>query len=92
MARPTLLVTRVTLARQVSFPRRAKALSSIFGGVCYPAMALFNYKAIDARGKAILGQIYALNVVDLELRLKRMGLDMVVGGPTIVQATPSTEL
>jgi type IV pilus assembly protein PilC len=45
-------------------------------------MALFNYKAIDANGKAILGQIEALNVVDLELRLKRMGLDLVVGGPT----------
>jgi len=45
-------------------------------------MALFNYKAIDAHGKAILGQIDALNVVDLELRLKRMGLDLVVGGPT----------
>jgi type IV pilus assembly protein PilC len=45
-------------------------------------MALFNYKAIDANGKAILGQIDALNVVDLELRLKRMGLDLVVGGPT----------
>ena len=45
-------------------------------------MALFNYKAIDLNGKAILGQIDALNVVDLELRLKRMGLDLVVGGPT----------
>jgi type IV pilus assembly protein PilC len=45
-------------------------------------MALFNYKAISANGKAILGQIDALNVVDLELRLKRMGLDLVVGGPT----------
>ncbi len=45
-------------------------------------MALFNYKAIDANGKAMLGQIDALNVVDLELRLKRMGLDLVVGGPT----------
>ncbi len=45
-------------------------------------MALFNYKAIDVNGKAILGQIDALNVVDLELRLKRMGLDLVVGGPT----------
>jgi type IV pilus assembly protein PilC len=45
-------------------------------------MPLFNYKAIDANGKAILGQIDALNVVDLELRLKRMGLDLVVGGPT----------
>jgi type IV pilus assembly protein PilC len=45
-------------------------------------MALFNYKAIDLHGKAILGQIDALNIVDLELRLKRMGLDLVVGGPT----------
>ncbi len=45
-------------------------------------MALFNYKAIDVNGKAMLGQIDALNVVDLELRLKRMGLDLVVGGPT----------
>ena len=45
-------------------------------------MALFNYKAIDASGKAILGQLDALNVVDLELRLKRMGLDLIVGGPT----------
>ena len=45
-------------------------------------MALFNYKAIDVHGKAILGQIDALNVVDLELRLKRMGLDLIVGGPT----------
>jgi type IV pilus assembly protein PilC len=45
-------------------------------------MANFNYKAIDATGKAILGQIDALNIVDLELRLKRMGLDLVVGGPT----------
>jgi len=43
-------------------------------------MALFNYKAIDASGKAIMGQIEALNLVDLELRLKRMGLDLVVGG------------
>jgi type IV pilus assembly protein PilC len=45
-------------------------------------MALFNYKAISANGKAVLGQIDALNVVDLELRLKRMGLDLIVGGPT----------
>jgi type IV pilus assembly protein PilC len=45
-------------------------------------MANFNHKAIDANGKAALGQIDALNIVDLELRLKRMGLDLVVGGPT----------
>ena len=43
-------------------------------------MALFNYKAIDSSGKAIMGQIEALNLVDLELRLKRMGLDLIVGG------------
>src|SRR5512134_1767375 len=45
-------------------------------------MATFSYKAIDANGKAAMGQIDALNIVDLELRLKRMGLDLVVGGPT----------
>jgi type IV pilus assembly protein PilC len=45
-------------------------------------MAIFSYKAIDASGKAVVGQVDALNLVDLELRLKRMGLDLVVGGPT----------
>ena len=45
-------------------------------------MALFSYKAIDARGKAALGQIEAVNLIDLEMRLKRMGLDLVRGGPT----------
>jgi len=45
-------------------------------------VALFTYKAIDARGKAALGQIEALNLVDLEMRLKRMGLDLVSGLPT----------
>jgi type IV pilus assembly protein PilC len=44
-------------------------------------MALFTYKAIDTRGKTMLGQIEAMNLVDLELRLKRMGLDLVRGGP-----------
>jgi type IV pilus assembly protein PilC len=45
-------------------------------------MALFTYKAIDPRGKSILGQIEALNIVDLEMRLKRMGLDLVRGNQT----------
>jgi type IV pilus assembly protein PilC len=45
-------------------------------------MALFTYKAIDTRGKTMLGQIDAVNLVDLEQRLKRMGLDLVRGGPT----------
>ncbi len=44
-------------------------------------MALFTYKAVDTRGKTMLGQIDAVNIVDLELRLKRMGLDLVRGGP-----------
>jgi type IV pilus assembly protein PilC len=45
-------------------------------------MALFTYKAIDTRGKTMGGQIEAVNIVDLEQRLKRMGLDLVQGGPT----------
>jgi type IV pilus assembly protein PilC len=44
-------------------------------------MAVFTYKAIDVSGKAVIGQLEAINAVDLELRLKRMGLDLVVGGP-----------
>lgn len=43
-------------------------------------MARFTYKAIDAHGKAIMGQIEALNIVDLEMRLQRMGLDLITGG------------
>jgi type IV pilus assembly protein PilC len=42
-------------------------------------MALFTYKAIDTRGKSALGQIEALNIIDLEMRLKRMGLDLISG-------------
>ena len=45
-------------------------------------MALFSYKAIDPKGKSIMGQIEALNLIDLEMRLQRMGLDLVSGGPT----------
>ncbi len=45
-------------------------------------MANFTYKAIDTRGKSIMGQIEALNIVDLEMRLQRMGLDLVRGAPS----------
>jgi type IV pilus assembly protein PilC len=45
-------------------------------------MPLFVYKAIDARGKSVMGQIEAINAVDLEMRLKRMGLDLINGGPS----------
>src|SRR2546421_4729183 len=51
-------------------------------------MALFAYKAVDTRGKTMLGQIEAINLVDLELRLKRMGLDLVRGGPTRYGGSP----
>src|SRR5205807_5502678 len=45
-------------------------------------MPLYSYKAIDARGKRILGRVEAVNLFDLEQRLSRMDLDLVVGGPS----------
>jgi type IV pilus assembly protein PilC len=49
-------------------------------------MALFTYKAIDAQGKSILGRVEAVNQFDLEQRLARMGLDLVVGAPSSQRA------
>jgi type IV pilus assembly protein PilC len=43
-------------------------------------MALYSYKAVDGRGKSLMGQLEAINLIDLELRLQRMGLDLIVGG------------
>lgn len=40
-------------------------------------MALYSYKAIDERGKTLRGWQDAANLVDLELRLKRIGLDLI---------------
>lgn len=40
-------------------------------------MATFDYKAIDQTGLQAKGQIDALNEADLEIRLERMGLDLV---------------
>lgn len=40
-------------------------------------MASFNYKAIDQSGRPAMGQIDAHNEVDLEIRLERMGLDLI---------------
>jgi type IV pilus assembly protein PilC len=40
-------------------------------------MALYSYKAIDPRGKSITGQIDAVNMIDLEVRLQRIDLDLV---------------
>ena len=44
-------------------------------------MAVFQYKAVTAEGLMTHGRIDALNVIDLEMRLKRMELDLVSGEP-----------
>jgi len=40
-------------------------------------VATFNYKAIDKSGRSARGQMDAVNEVDLEIRLERMGLDLI---------------
>ena len=40
-------------------------------------MALFSYRAMNPQGKLVSGNMDAMNVVDLELRLKRLELDLV---------------
>lgn len=40
-------------------------------------MPIFLYKAVDQTGKSVQGQMESVNDIDLELRLKRMGLDLV---------------
>ena len=40
-------------------------------------MPYFQYKAVDKIGRAARGNLTAANEVDLELRLKRMGLDLI---------------
>lgn len=47
-------------------------------------MALYSYKAIDINGKITLGTLEATNLIDLEMRLKRMGLDF-INGATVKQ-------
>jgi type IV pilus assembly protein PilC len=44
-------------------------------------MPLFNYRAINSDGQAVAGRIDALNLVDLETRLRRMELDLIDGAP-----------
>jgi type IV pilus assembly protein PilC len=44
-------------------------------------MPLFNYRAIDADGHAVAGRIDALNLADLETRLRHMELDLIDGAP-----------
>ena len=52
-------------------------------------MAAYQYKAIDRTGRPARGKLDAANEVDLELRLKKMGLDLIIAraarsqGPSI---------
>jgi type IV pilus assembly protein PilC len=45
-------------------------------------MALYSYKAVDARGKSVIGRVEAVNLFDLEQRLARMDLDLLSGAPS----------
>ena len=44
-------------------------------------MALYAYKAMTEEGRRVFGQLDAINLIDLEMRLKRMELDLVTGDP-----------
>lgn len=44
-------------------------------------MSAFAYRAMDPRGRIVRGRVDAANLVDLELRLRRLNLDLVNGGP-----------
>lgn len=44
-------------------------------------MAVFAYSSIDALGKRVKGRLEAVNLIDLELRLKRIGLDLINAAP-----------
>lgn len=42
---------------------------------------LYHYSAVDPDGRRVQGRMEAMNPVDLEMRLKHMGLDLVRGKP-----------
>lgn len=44
-------------------------------------MALYAYKAMNNQGRMVLGRLEAINMIDLEMRLKRMDLDFINGDP-----------
>ena len=44
-------------------------------------MPIYAYKAMSSAGRTLLGRMDAANLVDLELRLKRMDLDLINGAP-----------
>jgi len=44
-------------------------------------VALFAYRAVDTEGRISSGNLDAVNAIDLELRLKRLGLDLITFDP-----------
>ena len=44
-------------------------------------MALYAYKAMNNHGRTMMGRLEAINLIDLEMRLKRMDLDFINGDP-----------
>lgn len=44
-------------------------------------MGLYNYKAVADNGQMVFGRTDALNLIDLEMRLKRMDLDFISADP-----------
>ena len=42
---------------------------------------LYSYKAIDAAGRNVFGRADAADLLELEQRVRRMGLDLIVGAP-----------
>jgi type IV pilus assembly protein PilC len=44
-------------------------------------MALYRYKAMTLAGRMTTGQLEAINLIDLEMRLKRMDMDLINGNP-----------
>ncbi len=52
-------------------------------------MPFFDYRAIDPTGRTVKGTLSAVNDVDLELRLKRMGLDLITLAELSRQYAPS---
>ena len=43
-------------------------------------MALYAYRAMNLQGRIVAGSLDAMNPVDLEMRLKRLGLDLITHG------------
>jgi type IV pilus assembly protein PilC len=52
---------------------------------------IFDYRAIDCDGRAATGRIDAHNLADLEMRLKRMELDLVDGAPERARRLPGSQ-